>query len=547
MYQRRFKNTKRHIKGMVIIVMLCVLIRPVVAQDNVLMSDSIDLPSKKVINVEFDSTAYTYAQTITEKDLSMHLHILASDDFEGREMGEKGQKLAATYMSKYFQRWELKPVGDEKTYFQKFKMLQKKIKNIEINVAVKGESIAFEEWVDFAMLKRDFVKMDQQLPLKVLDISEVASIKQNQVQGFAILLLEQADPDLDGPTKKVAIQRLYDLGAAMLFNIYTQQTEMTVGSSYRHYLNKGQLFFINEKIELDYPIISITERMAARLFSIKEDKMEKVMSKISLEDDKWKKAFKEAEVTIKIKVEERLLHTENVCGLIEGGSKKDEIIVLSAHYDHLGIKGDSTVFNGADDDGSGTVAIMEMAQAFAQAKKEGKGPDRSILIIGMTGEEKGLKGSEYYSNHPIFPLESTVANLNTDMIGRIDPKHEGDSNYIYLIGTDMLSTDLHKISEQVNKTYSKLDFDYKYNSIDDPEQFYYRSDHYNFAKHNIPVIFYFNGTHADYHKSTDTVDKIIFPKVEKITRLIFYTAWELANRKDRIEVDVIDPAGSNER
>ena len=194
----------------------------------------------------------------------------------------------------------------------------------------------------------------------------------------------------------------------------------------------------------------------------------------------------------------------------------------------------------ADDDGSGTVALLELAEAFSAAKKEGKGPRRSVLIMPVAGEEKGLLGSQYYSKNPVYPIENTVADLNIDMIGRIDEKHEGNPDYIYIIGSNMLSTELHQINEQANTAFTKLELDYTFNKKDDPNQYYYRSDHYNFAKNNIPVIFYFNGVHADYHKATDTVDKINFQKMEKITRLVFYTAWELANREERIVVDGVN-------
>ena len=226
---------------------------------------------------------------------------------------------------------------------------------------------------------------------------------------------------------------------------------------------------------------------------------------------------------------------ENVLGFIEGSDLKDELIIVTAHYDHLG-KHDSLIFNGADDDGSGTVAAMEIAEAFMLAKNAGHGPRRSVLVMAVSGEEKGLLGSKYYTDHPIYPLENTVANLNIDMIGRIGDFHT-DPNYVYLIGSDMLSTELHNISEVVNEEYVGLDLDYTFNKEDDPNRYYYRSDHYNFAKNNIPVIFYFNGIHEDYHKVTDTVEKIDFKKIETITRLVFLTAWELANRDERIVVD----------
>jgi|TARA_B110000116_G_scaffold69192_1_gene59763 hypothetical protein len=226
---------------------------------------------------------------------------------------------------------------------------------------------------------------------------------------------------------------------------------------------------------------------------------------------------------------------ENVLGYIEGTDLKDELIIITAHYDHLG-KHDSLVFNGADDDGSGTVATLEIAEAFMLAKKDGNGPRRSVLIMPVSGEEKGLLGSKYYTENPIYPLENTVANLNIDMIGRLDDWHD-TANYVYLIGADRLSQELHDISETVNEKYIGLNLDYTFNEDDDPNRYYYRSDHYNFAKNNIPVIFYFNGVHEDYHKVTDTVEKIDFEKIETITRLVFLTAWELANRDERIIVD----------
>ena len=229
--------------------------------------------------------------------------------------------------------------------------------------------------------------------------------------------------------------------------------------------------------------------------------------------------------------------SENVLAYIEGTDKKEEIIVLSAHYDHVGMDTEGNVFNGADDDGSGTVSLLEIAQAFAKAKEEGKGPRRSLLFLHVTGEEKGLYGSKYYTENPIFPLTNTVANLNIDMIGRMDDLHPDDENYVYLIGSDKLSSELHSISEAQNKKFVQLDLDYRFNDENDPNRFYYRSDHYNFAKENIPIIFYFNGVHADYHKITDTPDKINYKLLEKRAKLVFYTAWELANREDRIVVD----------
>jgi Zn-dependent M28 family amino/carboxypeptidase len=232
----------------------------------------------------------------------------------------------------------------------------------------------------------------------------------------------------------------------------------------------------------------------------------------------------------------KTIDTENVVAIIPGTEKPEEYIIISSHLDHVGTR-DGKIYNGADDDGSGTVALLEIAEAFNRASQEGYGPKRSVVFIHLTGEEKGLLGSKYYSDNPLYPIANTVANLNIDMVGRLDPKRENPNpNYIYLIGSDRLSQELHEVSEAINTKYTQLELDYTFNAEDDPNRFYFRSDHYNFAKKNIPIIFYFNGTHEDYHKHTDTPDKINYPILAKRTKLIFHTAWELANRPERIKL-----------
>ena len=232
----------------------------------------------------------------------------------------------------------------------------------------------------------------------------------------------------------------------------------------------------------------------------------------------------------------KLNDSENIWTFIEGSEKPQEIIVISAHYDHVGMK-NGEVFNGADDDGSGTVALLEIAQAFKKAKDDGFGPKRSILFLHVTGEEHGLHGSRFYSENPLFPIENTVVDINIDMIGRRDTLHPKTNNYVYVIGSDRLSSELHTINEEVNAKYTQLELDYKYNDRKDPERIYFRSDHYNFAKKGIPAIFFFNGIHADYHLSSDTPDKIEYDALAKRTQLAFVLAWELANRPERIKVD----------
>lgn len=233
--------------------------------------------------------------------------------------------------------------------------------------------------------------------------------------------------------------------------------------------------------------------------------------------------------------------TANVLGVIPGMDPilKDQHIIVTAHFDHLGKRGED-IFNGADDNASGTSTVLELAQALSTAKSMGQGLKRSVIFLLVSGEEKGLLGSKYYTDYPLIPLEQTMVNINIDMVGRVDKLHE-DPNYIYVIGADRLSTTLHEVNEDVNTRYENLDMDYTYNAEDDPNRYYYRSDHYNFAKNNIPAVFFFNGTHDDYHRPSDTIEKINFEKMAKIGRHIFQLIWEIGNRKDPIEVNVKQP------
>jgi hypothetical protein len=227
----------------------------------------------------------------------------------------------------------------------------------------------------------------------------------------------------------------------------------------------------------------------------------------------------------------KLGDSENIWAFIPGAEKPQEVLIISAHYDHVGMK-NGEVFNGADDDGSGTVALIEIAKAFAEAKKAGHAPKRSILFLHVTGEEHGLHGSRYYAENPLFPIKNTVADINIDMVGRRDTigAHKENGKYVYVIGSDRLSSELHSINEEMNTKYVGLNLDYTFNARNDPNQFYFRSDHYNFAKKGIPSIFFFNGVHEDYHGPNDTADKIEYDLLAMRTKLAFTLAWELANR-----------------
>lgn len=223
-----------------------------------------------------------------------------------------------------------------------------------------------------------------------------------------------------------------------------------------------------------------------------------------------------------------LSDSENIVAFIEGSEKPEEVLIISAHYDHVGIS-NGEIYNGADDDGSGTVALLEIAEAFAAAKRDGAGPKRSILFLHVTAEEHGLHGSRFYTENPLFPLENTIADINIDMIGRHDDLHDNSRNYIYVIGSGRLSTDLYDAVQKANRDFVGITLDYKYDDDNDPQRFYYRSDHYNFAKNGVPAVFFFSGIHQDYHRPGDEADKIEYNLLEQRARLAFATAWVLAN------------------
>ena len=230
--------------------------------------------------------------------------------------------------------------------------------------------------------------------------------------------------------------------------------------------------------------------------------------------------------------------SQNIIAYIEGSEFPDEYLYISAHSDHEGVI-DGEIYNGADDNGSGTAAVLEMAEAFSKAVKDGYRPKRSIVFLHVTAEEVGLHGSRYYTDNPVFPLKNAVATLNIDMIGRVDKRHKDKENYVYVIGSDRVSTELHFIAQKANTTFTNLELDYKFNEENDVNRYYYRSDHYNFALKGVPIIFFFNGEHEDYTKPSDTADKINYPLLAKRTKLIFATAWYLANSDERLNPEII--------
>jgi hypothetical protein len=485
-----------------------------------------------------------YGETIEESQLKTKLYKYASDEFAGRETGKPGQKLAVEYLRAKYDSLGIPP-AIEGNYFQDVPFLIRHTP--ETTFSINGEDATY--YYDYISLST--------APTGKLDVEEIVYVGYGidhdnysdytnlDVEG-KIVIAKPGEPKNEDGTyvitgtdkgsrwssgrsgRRSKNDAAKEKGAKMF--LYADDNILKIyGSIYKKRKEEGDdNLGLTLSIDQDamYSLI-ISEELATKL----------VPNMADLTEPGSVKSLVNFSYTLKTSD----MLSENVAAYIEGSEFPDEYIIISAHLDHVGVH-DGEIYNGADDDGSGTVAILEIAEAFKQAKDNGHGPKRSIVFLHVTGEEKGLLGSRYYTDiAPIFPMERTIANLNIDMIGRTDPKRkEGDRNYIYLIGSDKLSQDLHNLSEEVNAEFANIELDYKYNDDNDPNRFYYRSDHYNFAKNNIPIIFYFNGTHEDYHKATDTPDKIEYDLLENRTRLIFYTAWEVANRPTPVAVDKKD-------
>lgn len=498
--------------------------------------------------------AKEYAATITGADMSAYLNILAADDMEGRATGTAGNAKAAEYLVKQISDFGIPPVAELGSYEQEVNFTRIKMAGYALTINDKEYTFLKDFMVFPESMPEDELSFNaDQLVFAGYGIDDPLYSDYTKAAKFAgkTLLIYGGEPfDDDGNSlitgsiqfsdwstsfdKKLKTAKAY--GATGVIIISTNF--LNVANSQRNVLLNGRMIMgkVASPDEV-IPHLIISTNVLKDIVGTKLPKVIKVR-------DKAKKSGKLKPFKIKTDLSTTLSRSvsanggSNILAYVEGSDPevKDEVIVVTAHYDHVGVKGTS-VFNGADDNASGTSGVLEMAQAFQIAKENGHGPRRSVLCMLVTGEEIGLLGSQYYSENPVFPLENTVANVNIDMIGRTDKAHS-NPEYIYVIGSDRLSTELHEINESVNTKYTGVELDYTYNAKDDPNQFYYRSDHYNFAKNGVPAIFYFSGVHADYHRPTDTADKIMFDKAALIAQLAFHTTWELANRPERIKVDV---------
>jgi hypothetical protein len=491
-----------------------------------------------------DSLALRYAEKMEVSRVKDHLLILASDSLAGRETGEIGQRKAAAYLSSALKAAGLSPAVNDTGFIQTYPLVEVTHESGMITVgqdtlAVLRDYYSFSFILDTSIVFNEIsflgygISDDAYDNYKGLKMKGKAAVIAHgePMNDETYVLSNSLLPTMwsDGYDAKIELAR--SQGVAVLF---------IVQKSFDSNLPRVQKYVKRPKLQLKLsesdglPVIFIGSQTAELFFG--KGSWELLSADMRSGVDHFN-AHNEVPGRFVMKKTVKRLWSHNVMATVKGSVFPDEHVILSAHYDHLGKEGDN-IFYGADDNGSGTSSLLEMARVFQEAALNGHGLKRSVSFLFFSGEEKGLLGSEYYVGAPLVPLSATVANLNVDMIGRRDASLERYyPDYIYLIGSDKLSLELHNLSEEVNENYTNLKLDYKFNDPNDPQRLYYRSDHYNFAKNRVPVIFYFRGLHEDYHKPSDTMNKLMYGSMLKVSKLIFHTAWSIAERDARIKLD----------
>lgn len=509
--------------------------------------------------------------TITSAQLKDYLSFIASDEMEGRDTPSRGLDTTARFLAMNLSRWGFQPAGDpagdpvgnKASYFQKIALSRDVIDRAETRVQLGEQAL---------VLGDDYIPSARAAAIAAAPIvfagngwfvksKEIDAYKNIDAKGKIAVVLGPANAyprgikssDLSGKRGEDwmnAAEYAQKQGVVALVVIPDFQYLANWDRNRSRVTERGVMRVdkFQPAAAAQLPQIVISPRVADALFGgerqdaqslVEANYTGKALEPFALNPGK--------KFSIAVKVKSDSATTQNVVAVFEGSDPvlKNEYVAIGAHYDHVGIgipvKGDA-IYNGADDDGSGTTALLAMAEALAKARTR---PKRSVLFVWHAGEEKGLWGSRYFTSYPTLPLERVVAQINIDMIGR--SKKEGDTNIrntdlsgpnqIYVIGSRMMSTELGELTESVNKQYLNLTYDYRYDDPSDPNRFFFRSDHYNYARKGIPIVFFFDGDHEDYHRPSDSVDKIDFSKMEKVARTIYLTLWEIANRAARPKVD----------
>jgi Zn-dependent M28 family amino/carboxypeptidase len=511
--------------------------------------------------------------TIKAAELKDYLSFIASDEMEGRDTPSRGLDTTAKFLAMNLSRWGFKPAGDGGSYFQKIGLRRDYLEKAETKVQLNGQTLIMgDDYIPFSRTANVsaplvfagsgwFVKAKNIDAYKGIDAKGKIAIVVAPPDGLPRGVTRGDLTGKRGEDYMTAGEYAQKQGVVGLVFIPDFQylanwdrnrarlTERGVTRVEKFQTSPGALISANPAVNSALlPQIVAAPRLANALFQGEKQSANAIFDAIY--SGKIPDSFElspEKQLSLTIKTKSEFLATQNVVAVFEGSDPvlKDEYVAVGAHYDHVGVgvpvNGDA-IYNGADDDGSGTTALLAMAEALAKAPKR---PKRSVLFVWHAGEEKGLWGSRYFSENPTIPLNKIVTQLNIDMIGR--SKKEGDANVrnanlsgpneVYVIGSKMMSTELGQLTERVNKDYLNLAFNYRYDDPTDSNRFFFRSDHYNYAKKGIPIVFFFDGEHEDYHRPGDEVQKIDFQKMEKITRTVYMLLWEVASLAVRPKVD----------
>ena len=516
------------------------------------------------------------AETITADKLSNWLHFVASDAMAGRDTPSQGLDVTAEFLKMNLSRWGFKPAGDNGTFFQKMALRRDGINAAETFVTVNGQK--FDYGVDLVRVSGTdtgtmspkivfagngwMVKSKNLNPYAGIDVRGkiIAVYGEGQVGGRNLVPLPAGVTQADltgerGTDWADAVTYARNNGAAGVMVLASSFLNNNWGAVVQNF---GRSRTVVDKLQpavanqggAPQPTVFIASRKLTEAIFVGEAGNPVAGAANSFEVGK--------NFSLSIAVKPEIVHTQNVVALWEGGDPtlKKEMVAVGAHYDHVGTNpnapGEDKIWNGADDDGSGTVALLAMAEALAVSKVR---PKRSVLFVWHAGEEKGLWGAEYFNKFPTVDIKNVIAQLNIDMIGR--SKKPGDTNprnkdlagpnEVYVIGSEMMSSTLGAITKGTNNGFLKLDYNYKYDDPKDTNRFFFRSDHFHYAVNGIPIAFWFTGVHEDYHQPGDHPDKIDYAKYEKITRTIFLTMWELTDLRERPKVDKDLPPELRER
>ena len=516
-----------------------------------------------------NSPARKAAGIITADTLKDYLYYVASDEMEGRDTPSRGLNLTAKFIALNLKRWGFKPAGDDGSFFQKIALRRDVVDAATATVEINGQKFIYGD--DFMRVSGSqngafsapvvfagngwLIKSKNLNPYQGIDVKGkfVAVYGEGEIKSLQTLvpLPEGVTPaDLQGERGKdwadaaTYARQNGAAGVIILPSKFLQENWSQVKTLFgrtRTYVEK-----LAEASSASRPVTSVfiaSPHLAEAIF------MNEASNPLSGTTANSFNLSAGKNLNFNIALKPETVYTQNVIALWEGGDPKlkSEMVAVGAHYDHIGLSSPLSpnpdkINNGADDDGSGTVSVLTMAEALSKSAKR---PKRSILLVWHCGEEKGLWGSEYFNKYPTVDIKSVIAQLNIDMIGRsrksndTNPKNANLSaeNGVYVIGSQMMSSKLGEVTKSINDSYLKLNYDLKYDDPTDKNRFFFRSDHFNYAVNGIPIVFWFDGVHEDYHQPGDEPQKIDYVKMQNVARTIFLTMWELADLKERPKVD----------